>query len=180
SRVTLSNARCTSTRTGWCRRCFPGRSFRPEPPLESQGMRMVHPTLYGQAGNSYVWSARLALAEEGVTHELVDVPFGAHGEEPHLPRQPFAKVPASSMTALRSSRRKRSCAMLTSVRSPGSPPKSFQLLDDRRKGGHAPFRRKAGPRQPRIWTGGRTGQSLKALSPLRDRGSNPSPPPLSR
>jgi glutathione S-transferase len=29
-----------------------------------------------------------------VTHELVDVPFGAHREEPHLSRQPFAKVPA--------------------------------------------------------------------------------------
>jgi glutathione S-transferase len=55
---------------------------------------MVHPIVYGPAGNSYVWSARLALAEEGVTHELVDVPFGAHGEEPHLPGQPFAKVPA--------------------------------------------------------------------------------------
>jgi glutathione S-transferase len=57
-------------------------------------MTMAHPIVYGPAGSTYVWSARLALAEEGVTHELVDVPFGAHGEEPHLPRQPFAKVPA--------------------------------------------------------------------------------------
>ena len=55
---------------------------------------MAHPIVYGPAGSSYVWSARLALAEKGVTHELVDVPFGAHREEPHLSRQPFAKVPA--------------------------------------------------------------------------------------
>ena len=55
---------------------------------------MAHPIVYGPAGSSYVWSARLALAEKGVTHELVDVPFGAHREEPHLSRHPFAKVPA--------------------------------------------------------------------------------------
>ncbi len=55
---------------------------------------MAHPIVYGPAVSSYVWSARLALAEKGVTHELVDVPFGAHREEPHLSRQPFAKVPA--------------------------------------------------------------------------------------
>jgi glutathione S-transferase len=55
---------------------------------------MAHPIVYGPAFCSYVWSARLALAEKGVTHELVDVPFGAHHEEPHLSRQPFAKVPA--------------------------------------------------------------------------------------
>ena len=55
---------------------------------------MAHPIVYGPAMSSYVWSARLALAEKGVTHELVDVPFGAHREEPHLARQPFAKVPA--------------------------------------------------------------------------------------
>ena len=55
---------------------------------------MAHPIVYGLAGSSYVWSARLALAEKGVTHELVDVPFGAHREEPHLSRHPFAEVPA--------------------------------------------------------------------------------------
>ena len=55
---------------------------------------MAHPIVYGPAGSTYVWSARLALAEKGVTHEFVDVPFGAHREEPHLSRQPFAKVPA--------------------------------------------------------------------------------------
>ena len=38
---------------------------------------MAHPIVYGPAMSSYVWSARLALAEKGVTHELVDVPFGA-------------------------------------------------------------------------------------------------------
>jgi glutathione S-transferase len=55
---------------------------------------MAHPIVYGPAFSSYVWSARLALAEKGVTHELVDVPFGVHREDAHLSRHPFAKVPA--------------------------------------------------------------------------------------
>jgi glutathione S-transferase len=55
---------------------------------------MPNPIVYGPAGSTYVWSARLALAEKGVTHELVELPFGAHREEPHLSRHPFAKVPA--------------------------------------------------------------------------------------
>ena len=55
---------------------------------------MARPIVYGPAGSTYVWSARLALAEKGVTHELVDIPFGAHREAPHLERHPFAKVPA--------------------------------------------------------------------------------------
>src|SRR5919108_1605857 len=56
-------------------------------------MTMANPIVYGPAADTYVWSARLALAEKGVTHELVDVPFGAHRDEPHLSRHPFAKVP---------------------------------------------------------------------------------------
>ena len=55
---------------------------------------MAHPIVYGPAFSSYVWRARLALAEKGVTHELVNMPFGGHREEPHLSRQPFGKVPA--------------------------------------------------------------------------------------
>ncbi|HVC55844.1 MAG TPA: glutathione S-transferase family protein [Stellaceae bacterium] len=55
---------------------------------------MARPIVYGPAGSTYVWSTRLALAEKGVVHELVDVPFGAHRQEPHLSRHPFAKVPA--------------------------------------------------------------------------------------
>ena len=55
---------------------------------------MARPIVYGPAGSTYVWSIRLALAEKGVTHELVDVPFGAQREEPHLSRHPFAKVPS--------------------------------------------------------------------------------------
>lgn len=55
---------------------------------------MAHPIVYGPALSTYVWSARLALAEKGVTHELVDVPFDARRETPHLARHPFAKVPA--------------------------------------------------------------------------------------
>ena len=55
---------------------------------------MARPIIYGPAGSTYVWSARMALAEKGVAHDLVDVPFGAHREAPHLARHPFAKVPA--------------------------------------------------------------------------------------
>jgi glutathione S-transferase len=55
---------------------------------------MARPIVYGPSLSTYVWSVRLALAEKGVAHELVDVPFGEHRKEPHLARQPFAKVPA--------------------------------------------------------------------------------------
>ena len=55
---------------------------------------MAHPIVYGPPASTYVWSARLALAEKGVTHELVDVPFGQEREEPHLSRHPCARVPA--------------------------------------------------------------------------------------
>src|SRR5437870_1137939 len=55
---------------------------------------MARPIVYGPAGSTYVWSTRLALAEKGVTHELVEVPIGEHRQEPHLARHPFAKVPA--------------------------------------------------------------------------------------
>jgi glutathione S-transferase len=57
-------------------------------------MTMANPIVYGPANSTYVWSARLALAEKGVTHELVEVPFDAYGEGSHLSRHPFAKVPA--------------------------------------------------------------------------------------
>jgi len=55
---------------------------------------MARPIVYGPAGSTYVWSTRLALAEKGVAHELVEIPFGEHRQEPHLTRHPFAKVPA--------------------------------------------------------------------------------------
>ena len=56
---------------------------------------MARPIVYGPAGSTYVWSVRLALAEKGVAHELVELgSFTAHREEPHLSRHPFAKVPA--------------------------------------------------------------------------------------
>jgi glutathione S-transferase len=55
---------------------------------------MARPIVYGPAGSTYVWSVRLALAEKGVAHELAEVGFGAHREEPHLSRHPFGKVPA--------------------------------------------------------------------------------------
>jgi len=55
---------------------------------------MARPIVYGLAGSTYVWSTRLALAEKGVAHELVEVGLGQHREEPHLSRHPFAKMPA--------------------------------------------------------------------------------------
>src|SRR5215813_1413211 len=58
------------------------------------GRPMANPIIYGPAFSTYVWSARLALAEKGVTHELIEMPFGAHREGSHLSRHPFAKVPA--------------------------------------------------------------------------------------
>lgn len=55
---------------------------------------MARPIVYGPAGSTYVWSTRLALAEKGIAHDLVDVGFGEHRQEAHLRRHPFAKVPA--------------------------------------------------------------------------------------
>jgi glutathione S-transferase len=55
---------------------------------------MARPIVYGPAGSTYVWSTRLALAEKGEPHELVEVPFGEHRQAAHLARHPFAKVPA--------------------------------------------------------------------------------------
>jgi glutathione S-transferase len=55
---------------------------------------MAHPIVYGPPASPYVWAARLALAEKGVTHELVPVALAQIREEPHLSRHPFARVPA--------------------------------------------------------------------------------------
>ena len=55
---------------------------------------MARPIVYGPAGSTYVWSTRLALAEKGVAHELVEVGFGENRQPPHVERHPFAKVPA--------------------------------------------------------------------------------------
>src|ERR1700688_446614 len=55
---------------------------------------MARPIVYGPAGSTHVWSTRLALAEKGVTHELVDTGFSGHREEPHRSRHPFGRVPA--------------------------------------------------------------------------------------
>jgi glutathione S-transferase len=68
-----------------------------ETPAVSGGSstEMARPIVYGPAGSTYVWSARLALAEKGAAHELVDIgPYGAARQEPHLSRHPFGKVPA--------------------------------------------------------------------------------------
>jgi glutathione S-transferase len=55
---------------------------------------MARPIVYGPAASPYVWSARAALAEKGVAHELVPVTASEFREEPHLSRHPFGKVPA--------------------------------------------------------------------------------------
>lgn len=55
---------------------------------------MARPIVYGPATSPYVWSARLALAEKGVAHELVEVMPSGFRTEPHLSRHPFGKVPA--------------------------------------------------------------------------------------
>ncbi len=55
---------------------------------------MARPIVYGPASSTYVWSTRLALAEKGVAHELVEIGLDEYREEPHLARHPFAKVPA--------------------------------------------------------------------------------------
>ena len=55
---------------------------------------MARPIVYGPAGSTYVWSTRMALAEKGIPHDLVEVGFGEHREAAHLKRHPFGKVPA--------------------------------------------------------------------------------------
>lgn len=55
---------------------------------------MGRPIVYGSAGSTYVWSARLALAEKGVAHDLVEVPFDALRSAEHRARHPFGKMPA--------------------------------------------------------------------------------------
>jgi glutathione S-transferase len=55
---------------------------------------MARPIIYGPATSPYVWSARLALAEKGVAHELVEVSAGEFRSEPHIGRHAFGKVPA--------------------------------------------------------------------------------------
>jgi glutathione S-transferase len=55
---------------------------------------MTRPIVYGPAGSSYVWSARLALAEKGVAHDLVELSFEEMKAPKHLARHPFGKVPA--------------------------------------------------------------------------------------
>ena len=56
---------------------------------------MADPILYGPAYSTYVRTARLALEEKGVSHQLVEVDF-LQGEMPaeQVARHPFGKVPA--------------------------------------------------------------------------------------
>ncbi|MCG8690231.1 MAG: glutathione S-transferase family protein [Minwuiales bacterium] len=56
---------------------------------------MADPILYGPAYSTYVRTARLALEEKGVPHQLVEVDF-LQGEMPaeQVARHPFGKVPA--------------------------------------------------------------------------------------
>ena len=47
--------------------------------------------VYGFAPSTYVRTARLALEEKGVAHELSPVEFGS---DAHLMLHPFARIPA--------------------------------------------------------------------------------------
>jgi glutathione S-transferase len=57
---------------------------------------MGQPIVYGPPYSTYTRSVRLALAEKGVAHQLVeiDVLGGAHKQPPHSNKHPFGKVPA--------------------------------------------------------------------------------------
>ena len=57
---------------------------------------MAKPIVYGPGFSTYVRSTLLTLEEKGVDYDLefVDMLTGAAGTEPHIRRQPFAKVPA--------------------------------------------------------------------------------------
>ena len=55
---------------------------------------MARPIVYGAAMSPYVWSARLALAEKGVAHDLVSVGIDDFKSEAHLARHPFGRIPA--------------------------------------------------------------------------------------
>jgi glutathione S-transferase len=55
---------------------------------------MARPIVYGAAMSPYVWSVRLALAEKGVAHDLVDVGISEFRSEAHLARHPFGRIPA--------------------------------------------------------------------------------------
>ena len=55
---------------------------------------MARPIVYGAAMSPYVWSARLALAEKGVAHDLVSVGIDEFRTEPHISRHPFGRIPA--------------------------------------------------------------------------------------
>jgi glutathione S-transferase len=55
---------------------------------------MADPIVYGPRGSTYVRSVLLTLEEKGAAYSAPDMNFGAHKENAHLARQPFAKVPA--------------------------------------------------------------------------------------
>jgi glutathione S-transferase len=57
---------------------------------------MGQPIVHGPSYSTYTRSVRLALAEKGASHQLVEVDIlgGAHKQPPYSNRQPFGKVPA--------------------------------------------------------------------------------------
>jgi glutathione S-transferase len=57
---------------------------------------MSEPTVYGPAFSTYTRSVRLALAEKGVSHQLVEIDIlkNAQQASEHTARHPFAKVPS--------------------------------------------------------------------------------------
>jgi glutathione S-transferase len=64
---------------------------------------MSEPTLFGAAYSVYTRTARLTLAEKGVTYRFDEVDVFAAGGPPaaHLERHPFGKIPAFEHDGLR-------------------------------------------------------------------------------
>ena len=65
-------------------------------PLDPAGVRVNKPKIYGAAFSVHVQAVRLALAEKGVAHDLIEVdPFQPGGPgETYLVRHPFGLIPA--------------------------------------------------------------------------------------
>jgi glutathione S-transferase len=57
---------------------------------------MGQPIVHGPSYSTYTRSVRLALAEKGVSHQLIEIDIlgGAHKQPPYSHKQPFGKVPA--------------------------------------------------------------------------------------
>ena len=51
--------------------------------------------IYGFSGSPFVRSAQLCLEEKGVPYRMDELRLGAHRNDDHLARDPFARVPVA-------------------------------------------------------------------------------------